>query len=606
MRELFINVEDYEKKAKALLPTLAFDYYAAGADEGITLRDNKDAFQRIKLRPRVLVDVSKVNTSTTVLGEKIAFPVIVAPTAFQRMANDLGEVATCEAASECDTIMCLSSMSNTKLEDVSRASTNKKLWFQLYVFRNREITRRLVNRAEKSGYKVLCVTVDAPKLGRRIPDMRNSFRLPTHLAAANLSMEGCSNSSTSLNNKFEFADQLQLEHSPTCSFHGAIISNPEQSPCSCSQRNTVSHININNNINILRHSHSQAAPHLSVTTNINIDSGDNINLNNNKLLSIPLSSVYSPLPVCPKNTHAYDSNENNLYYTNINPNNNKFLSIPQPYINMVLNTGCNSCPRLQNNTVQKISEKPQESRKLVAGEEAHSELSTFFDNQIDDALTWEDISWLKSITSMKIVVKGILTHEDALLAVQHGVDGIVVSNHGARQVDTSVSTIEALPEVVRAVRSTNKSVDVIIDSGVRKGTDILKALALGASAVMVGRPIVYGLACEGKVGVKNVLAILQQELILAMKLCGCPDVHNLPPSLILPRKGKRGQRTPKLFNNNNNNLQRTGCSNKGKSDSAGTSATGDVHAVHRGSVTAEGNSSSTKIRRINVVYKSKL
>lgn len=163
-----------------------------------------------------------------------------------------------------------------------------------------------------------------------------------------------------------------------------------------------------------------------------------------------------------------------------------------------------------------------------------SALNHYFKLQIDDSLSWKDIAWLRSITQMPIIVKGIITSEDARLAVQCMVDGIVVSNHGARQCDTTVSTIEALPEVVETVRAmgAENDVEVYIDGGISRGTDVLKALALGAKAVFVGRPVLWGLSIGGADGVSNVLRILQREFTLAMQLCGCTKLDDITPTLI--------------------------------------------------------------------------
>ena len=340
----------------------------------ITLQESMDAFKRIKLRPRILVDVSpeKLNLSTTILGSKVDFPILVASSAMHKMANEEGEKATVRAAASMRTAFTLSSLSTTSVDEVALAAQQQQqlqeeslLWFQLYILKDRKFTSDLVRRVEKAGYKALVVTVDAPRLGNREPDKQNKFSLPSGL-------------------------KLQI-------------------------------------------------------------------------------------------------------------------------LNAELNT---------------VDEKKQ---SLVTKESA---LNDYFASNLDASLTWKDIDWLKSITSLPIVLKGILTEEDARLAVQHGVAGIVVSTHGARQVDTSVTSIEALPEVVAAVKSLNPLVEVYMDGGVRRGTDVLKALALGARAVFVGRPILWGLAVNGEEGVRHVLQILKRELELAMVLCGCNCLGDVKPSLI--------------------------------------------------------------------------
>ncbi|CAF1588730.1 unnamed protein product, partial [Didymodactylos carnosus] len=372
-----LSIDDYHQVAKKKLPKMVYDYYRSGADDEITLNENENAYRRIKLKPSVFVDVSIHETDensckTHVLHGKseISFPVIIAPTAMQRMATDLGEKATARAAVRANTIMILSTLATTKLEDVAiehkKALTEhpgsiSQLWYQLYILKDREFTKNLVQRAEQSGYKAIVVTVDAPRLGNREADRRNTFRLP---------------------------ENMQMEN-----------------------------------------------------------------------LLDPLKEV--------------------------------------------------------KNTDTKVSA-----------------LNDYFVRQVDASLTWKDITWLRSITKLPIIVKGIIKKEDALLAIRANVDGIVVSNHGARQLDTTISTIESLPEIVQAVRSIDKNIEIYIDGGIRRGTDVLKALAFGANAVFVGRPIIWGLTVNGEEGVLNVLNILKKEFKLAMMLCGCPTLDDVNESIL--------------------------------------------------------------------------
>eukprot|EP00744_Colponema_vietnamica_P009106 GILI01012976.1.p1 GENE.GILI01012976.1~~GILI01012976.1.p1 ORF type:complete len:414 (-),score=101.21 GILI01012976.1:129-1193(-) len=325
-----------------------------------TLRENRAAFERLRLRPRVLVDVSKLDMSTTILGQRVSMPICVAPTAMCRMAHADGEIGIAKAATTHGTCVCLSSWSTTSLEDVAQATPDALRWFQLYVYKDRVVTERLVRRAEAHGYRAILLTVDTPLLGKREPDVRNRFELPPHLTMANF-----------------------------------------------------------------------------------------------------------------------------------------------------------------------VSEGPKSEGKQESG------LALYVASLIDRTLTWEDIKWLQSITKLPIVVKGIITAEDTKIAVEHGVSGIMVSNHGARQLDGVPATIEALPEVVATVqlmnqnRPADKQVEVYMDGGVRRGTDVLKALALGARAVFVGRPVLWGLAYKGEEGVFNVLQLLKDELALAMALAGCVRVQEL-------------------------------------------------------------------------------
>ena len=352
-----ISVKEYEELAQHRLPTVAHDYYASGAHDEITLRENRAAFDRLTVRYRVLVDVSRRSTSTQVLGERLAAPLLVAPTAFHRMAHEDGELATARAAGSLGLTMIMSTLSNTPLEDVGRAATGP-LWYQLYVFKDRAVTQALIERAEASGFDAIVVTVDAPLLGRRERDAHNRFELPDGLALANL----------------ESPEMRRLSSAP-----------------------------------------------------------------------------------------------------------------------------------------------------------AESGLANYFAEMLDQSLTWADLEWLRSKTRLPVLVKGVVRGDDAKRAVDAGVAGIIVSNHGGRQLDTSIASIDALPEIVEAAGG---AVDVLMDGGVRRGTDILKALALGAKAVCVGRPILWGLAVDGEEGARDVLRILMEELDLAMALAGCASVEDITRDLI--------------------------------------------------------------------------
>ncbi len=352
-----ISTFEYEELAQHRLPRVWHDYYSSGAHDEVTLRENRAAFERIAMRYRVLVDVSRRSTSTQVLGVRQAAPLLVAPTAFHRLADERGEVATARAAGSLGLTMILSTLSNTPLEEVGEAATGP-LWYQLYVFKDRGVTAALVERAEASGFDAIVVTVDAPLLGRRERDARNRFELPEGLAVANL----------------ESPEMRTLSSAP-----------------------------------------------------------------------------------------------------------------------------------------------------------ATSGLANYFAEMLDQSLTWADIEWLRSVTRLPVLVKGVVRGDDAKRAIEAGVNGIIVSNHGGRQLDTSIASIDALPSVVEAVGG---AVDVLMDGGVRRGTDILKALALGASAVCVGRPILWGLAVDGEEGARDVLRILIEEFDLAMALAGCASVEDITSDLI--------------------------------------------------------------------------
>jgi isopentenyl diphosphate isomerase/L-lactate dehydrogenase-like FMN-dependent dehydrogenase len=348
-----VNVFDYEELARQKLSQPFYDYIAGGADDEVTLRRNREAFERIEVQPRAIVDVSKVDLRASVLGQEIALPILIAPVAVQRLAHPDGELATARAAAASGTIMTLSTMASTSIEDVAAAAGGPK-WFQLYVHPDRNVSKGMVQRAEAAGYKAICLTVDVPRLGRRERDFRNRFDYPPDVA----------------------------------------------------HRNYIGEVEI---------------PTLS------IDAGQ-------------------------------------------------------------------------------------------------SALTASADVLIDPSLTWDVIGWLSSITSLPLVVKGVMTAEDARIAVDHGVEGIVVSNHGGRQLDGAPATIDVLPEVVDAIQGL---CEVFLDSGIRRGTDVLKALALGAKAVLIGRAFMWGLAVGGEDGVSRVLGMLRNELELAMALCGCRSVSDI-------------------------------------------------------------------------------
>lgn len=356
------NLFEYESQAAEKLSTMAWDYYASGAWDEVTLRDNRAAFERVRLRPRMLVDVSQRDLSLTLLGRSLSMPILIAPMAFQCLAHAEGELATAIAAARLGTIMVLSTLSTVSLEDVAtvaaqQVSGKAGQWFQLYVHRDRGLTKALVQRAHDAGYTALCLTVDAPLLGRRERDRQNQFALPPGLELANLAT---------------LTDQ-QL---------------------------------------------------------------------------------------------------------------------------------------------------PQRARE--------SGLFAYFIEQMNPALTWDDVEWLRSLSPLPLVIKGILRGDDATRAVQVGAKAIIVSNHGGRQLDGAIASIQALEEVVQAV---NGAADVLLDGGIRRGTDILKAIALGAKAVLVGRPVLWGLTLGGAVGVQQVLELLRDELSLAMALSGCAQLSDIDASL---------------------------------------------------------------------------
>jgi isopentenyl diphosphate isomerase/L-lactate dehydrogenase-like FMN-dependent dehydrogenase len=336
-----INVADYERLAAEVLEPGAHGYFAGGAGDERTLRRNVEAFGEWRLRPRVLVDVGEVSTATTVLGAEVSMPVLVAPVALQRLAHPDGEAGMARAAAAAGTVMCLSTIGTAGPREVAEAAPGGRRWLQLYCFRDRAVTRAVIDEAVSCGYSAIALTVDAPYAGRRERDLRTGFQVPREITV----------------------------------------------------------------------------PAVAAAV-----------------------GAHTPM------------------------------------------------------TVREI-----------------------FD-LVDPSLTWADLEELAGDCDLPVLVKGVHTGEDARLAAEHGASGVIVSNHGGRQLDGVPATIEVLPEVVDAVGG---KIEVLLDGGIRRGTDVLVALALGARAVLVGRPVLWGLAVGGEAGARHVLELLRAELELALALCGC-------------------------------------------------------------------------------------
>ena len=342
-----VNVADYEELARAALDEGSFGYFAGGAGDEHTLRHNVDAFDRWRLRPRVLVDVGSVTTATTVLGEEVSMPVLASPVAHQRMAHPEGELAVARGAAAAGTIMCIPTFAMATPAEVAAEAPDAPRWYQLYWHPDREVTRSILDQAREAGCTAIVFTVDLPKLGRRERDLRTGFTLDPDYR---MGVYGS-----------EFGDLGTLT--------------------------------------------------------------------------------------------------------------------------------------------------PAVAAELV-----------------DPSLTWRDLEWLQETAQLPVIVKGILTAEDAELAVSHGSAAVIVSNHGGRQLDRALASLEALPEIVEAV---GDRAEVLMDGGIRRGSDIAIALALGARAVCVGRPVVWGLAADGEQGVRHVLELLRAELELALALLGCASPEEL-------------------------------------------------------------------------------
>jgi 4-hydroxymandelate oxidase len=345
-----ISLADYEAAAERQLPPGPLGYYAGGAGDEITLRDNAAAWRRLAIRPRMLTGVGQRDPSVTVLGQRRPHPLIVAPMAFQRLAHPEGEVATAQAAARTQSTMCLSTLATTGLDALADAVPESSRWFQLYVFTDRGVSRELVEQAAEHGYEAIVLTVDLPIMGLRERDLRSGVN----------------------------ADAVQVASASSAGAEGAMT--------------------------------------------------------------------------------------------------------PADFAGL-----------------------------------------------IDPDLTWRDVEQFAAESPLPVLIKGILTAEDALLAAGSGARGIIVSNHGGRQLDTVLSGADALPAVLDAV---GDQLDVLVDGGIRRGTDVLKALALGARAVMIGRPVLWGLAIGGADGAARVLEILLAELDSALALSGAGRSRDLDPSFV--------------------------------------------------------------------------
>ena len=352
--DTLLSVAEYEAAARERLPDGIWDYVCGGSGEERTLAANREAFARLALRPSAFVDVSRPDTATELFGAPLRAPIGVAPVAYHQLAHPEGEVATARAAE----LLVVSVFASRTLEEIAAAASGP-LWLQLYWFRRREVVTGLVRRAEAAGYRALVLTVDTPRVGRRLRDVRRGFAVPAGIVAANVD--------------------------------AAVMAR---------------------------------------------------------------------------------------------------------------------------------------SHEAVAGESA---LARHSREQFDPSLGWADLSWLCAQTDLPVLVKGVLTGADAARAMAHGAAGVVVSNHGGRQLDGAVASVDALAEVAAAVAGRGP---VLLDGGVRTGTDALRALALGASAVLVGRPVLWGLAVDGESGARAVLDILAAEMEEAMVLSGRPRLSDVDLSLL--------------------------------------------------------------------------
>lgn len=338
-----INLFEYETLGRQKLGDMAWHYLAGASGDEVSHAANRARLDAMLLEPRVLVDVSRLDTSIELLGQKLAHPIVLAPTGLHRLFHPYGELATAEGAAAAEALLIVSSLATFPIENVAKAGAGPK-WQQVYIQKDRGWTKELVQRAEAAGYAGVVLTIDNPVLGARDRERRHGFALPDDVRMVNMPSLGDSYSA-------------DVHHDP--------------------------------------------------------------------------ESIYNPY--------------------------------------------------------------------------------------LDASVGWKDVEWLEGLTKMPLICKGVLHRDDARLAIQHGADAIVCSNHGGRNLDGPPASIDALPAIVEAV---DGRIPVLMDGGIRRGTDIVKALALGATAVMIGRPYVWGLAIDGADGVAHVVELLRRELETAMALCG--------------------------------------------------------------------------------------
>lgn len=371
-------VEDLRKIARRRLPGGVFDYIDGGAEDEVAMDRNSRAFREMEFVPRVLRDMGNVDTTGTILGREVPFPLILAPTGFTRIAHPPGELAVARAAERAGLPYSLSTMGTRSVEEVAAVSNGSK-WFQVYVWRDKGLLKDMILRAKEAGFEVLCITVDAAMLGRRERDVRRGFTLPPKMGIDTL-FEGMIRPSWSL--RFALAEPISFAN---------------------------------------------------VAGNTDIDGSTAV------------------------------------------------------------------------------------------------DLAAFMNEQFDPTLSWEDVAWMRSLWDGPVLVKGIQCVADAVIGRDEGLDGVILSNHGGRQLDSAPSIIELVQPVADAVGG---DLDIVCDGGIRRGGDIVKALALGATSCMIGRAYLYGLAAAGEEGVDWVIEHLHTGMKRDMALCGAASVSELTPELI--------------------------------------------------------------------------
>ncbi|MDO5769357.1 MAG: alpha-hydroxy acid oxidase [Psychrobacter sp.] len=375
------DIEDLRKVARRKVPRMFYDYVDSGSWTETTYRNNETDFDRIKLRQRVLVDMDNRSLATKMIGEDVHMPVAIAPTGFTGMMWADGEIHAARAAEKFGVPFSLSTMSICSIEDVA-THTSKPFWFQLYVMRDHDYVKRLIQRAKDANCSALILTADLQVLGQRHKDIKNGLSAPPRPTLANI---------------------LNLMTKPQWCY---------------------------NMLGTKRHSFGNIVGH-------------------------------------------------------------------------------------------------------AKGVDDLSSLTAWTEEQFDPSLSWDDVARIKDMWGGKLIIKGIMEPEDAIMAARSGADALVVSNHGGRQLDGAPSTIAALPDIVQAIQAENSNIEIWLDSGVRSGQDVLKAIALGAKGTMIGRAFLYGLGAYGEDGVRRALEILYRECDITMAFCGHTDIHSVTDDILV-------------------------------------------------------------------------
>ncbi|KAM7299075.1 hydroxyacid oxidase 1 [Ixodes scapularis] len=467
----------------------------SGADQEQTLEENRAAYFRLRLLPRVLRDVAHRRMEVTLLGDMtLSMPVGISPTALQKLAHRDGEVATARAAHAEGTLMILSSYSSTSMEAVRKEVPEGLRWFQLQIAIDRDLTKCLVKRAERAGYRALVLTVDEPVFGRKITRVKKRYSHPNGVKYANL--EGTSHD--------EYAD-AKAAMSMTDPFVDA-----SQSWDDVTWLKSITHLPVVAK-GITTAAHAEGT--LMILSSYSSTSMEAVR----KEVPEGLRWFQLQIAIDRDLTKCLVKRAERAGYRAL------VLTVDEPVFGRKITR------------VKKRYSHPNGVKYANLEGTSHDEYAdakaamSMTDPFVDASQSWDDVTWLKSITHLPVVAKGITTAEDAEEAVNRGVSAILVSNHGGRQLDGLPATIEVLPEVVRAVRG---RVEVYVDGGVRRGTDVVKALALGAKAVFVGRPVFWGLAYNGEAGVRQTLSILREEVDRALALM----VFALPGSFAWNKK----------------------------------------------------------------------